>query len=190
MPEVFFYKQMESLLNQTDVGANIWEEVGMCQNWGRFIESCKPRSQHNWIHWSKFHRSDFTEETELTSLQVYLSQREEDAGLVERVKRKEREKMKVIFLISVVRLSFQSRVRSRRNAGLKGKQGVMYINLDGGGGEKPNSVSAIWIFFSGGEQCPSTADSSAVSLSQMAFLSMAVSIFRSTIKWLERWKSS
>ena len=30
----------------------------------------------------------------------------------------------------------------------------------------------------GGESCPSTADSSAVSLSQMAFLSMAVSIFR------------
>ena len=116
-------------------------------------------------------------------MQVYLSQREEDAGLVERVKREEREKMKVIFFISVVRLSFQSRVRSRRNAGLKGKQGVMYINLDGGGGEKPNSVSAILIFFfSGGEQCPSTADSSAVSLSQMAFLSMAVSIFRSTIK--------
>ena len=79
----------------------------------------------------------------MTSLQVHLSQREEDAGLVERVKREEREKLKVIFLISVMRLSFQSRVRSRRNAGLKGKQGVMYINLDGGGGEKPNSVSAI-----------------------------------------------
>jgi hypothetical protein len=39
---------------------------------------------------------------------------------------------------------------------------VMYLNLDGG---------------AGGESCPSIADSSAVSLSQMAFLSMTVSIF-------------
>jgi len=39
---------------------------------------------------------------------------------------------------------------------------VLYMNLDGGGG---------------GEACPSIADSSAVSLSQMAFLSMTVSIF-------------
>eukprot|EP00090_Calanus_glacialis_P024163 TRINITY_DN37511_c0_g1_i1.p1 TRINITY_DN37511_c0_g1~~TRINITY_DN37511_c0_g1_i1.p1 ORF type:complete len:214 (+),score=53.34 TRINITY_DN37511_c0_g1_i1:59-700(+) len=38
----------------------------------------------------------------------------------------------------------------------------MYVNLDGG---------------SGGESCPSVADSAAVSLSQMAFLSMSVSIF-------------
>ena len=39
---------------------------------------------------------------------------------------------------------------------------VMYMNLEGGGG---------------GEACPSIADSSAVSLSQMAFLSMTVSVF-------------
>ncbi len=39
---------------------------------------------------------------------------------------------------------------------------VMYMNLDGG---------------NGGEACPSIADSSAVSLSQMAFLSMTVSVF-------------
>ena len=38
----------------------------------------------------------------------------------------------------------------------------MYVSLDGGGG---------------GEACPSLADSAAVSLSQMAFLSMSVSIF-------------
>jgi hypothetical protein len=38
----------------------------------------------------------------------------------------------------------------------------MYMNLEGGGG---------------GEACPSIADSSAVSLSQMAFLSMTVSVF-------------
>ena len=37
----------------------------------------------------------------------------------------------------------------------------------------------------GGEQCPSTADSSAVSLSQMAFLSMSVSIFRYHQKTLQ-----
>ena len=41
-------------------------------------------------------------------------------------------------------------------------KGVMYVSLDGGGG---------------GEACPSLADSAAVSLSQMAFLSMSVSIF-------------
>jgi len=81
--------------------------------------------------------------------QVYFSEREEDEGLVERVRKEEREKLRI-------------KMRSKRDAGVKGKQGVMYINLDGGGG---------------GEQCPSTADSSAVSLSQMAFLSMAVSIF-------------
>lgn len=39
---------------------------------------------------------------------------------------------------------------------------VVYLNLEGG---------------NGGEACPSIADSSAVSLSQMAFLSMTVSIF-------------
>ena len=38
----------------------------------------------------------------------------------------------------------------------------MYMNLDGG---------------NGAEACPSIADSSAVSLSQMAFLSMTVSVF-------------
>ena len=38
----------------------------------------------------------------------------------------------------------------------------MYVSLDAGGG---------------GESCPSLADSAAVSLSQMAFLSMSVSIF-------------
>ena len=47
-------------------------------------------------------------------------------------------------------------------SGLKGKKGVMYVSLDGGGG---------------GESCPSLADSAAVSLSQMAFLAMTVSIF-------------
>lgn len=83
--------------------------------------------------------------------EVSLGQRGEDEGLVERVRREEREKLRRI------------KMRSKRDATkIKGKQGVMYINLDGGGG---------------GEQCPSTADSSAVSLSQMAFLSMAVSIF-------------
>jgi hypothetical protein len=47
------------------------------------------------------------------------------------------------------------------------KKIIFLINLyfvDGGGG---------------GESCPSIADSSAVSLSQMAFLAMSVSIFRS-----------
>jgi len=81
--------------------------------------------------------------------EVYLSQLEVEDGLVERVKREEKEKLQI-------------KMRAKRNSGVKGKQGVMYINLDGGGG---------------GEQCPSTADSSAVSLSQMAFLSMSVSIF-------------
>lgn len=51
--------------------------------------------------------------------------------------------------------------RVKRNS-LAGKKGVMYVSLDGGGG---------------GESCPSLADSAAVSLSQMAFLSMSVSIF-------------
>ena len=50
--------------------------------------------------------------------------------------------------------------RVKRNS-LAGKKGVMYVSLDGGGGES----------------CPSLADSAAVSLSQMAFLSMSVSIF-------------
>ena len=50
----------------------------------------------------------------------------------------------------------------RRRSNLAGKKGVMYVNLEGGGG---------------GESCPSLADSAAVSLSQMAFLSMTVSIF-------------
>ena len=80
---------------------------------------------------------------------------------------------------------FQIKMRSKRDATkIKGKQGVMYINLDGGGGEEMvETFEAFFLpFFSGGEQCPSTADSSAVSLSQMAFLSMAVSIFRSPIK--------
>ena len=45
---------------------------------------------------------------------------------------------------------------------LAGKKGVMYVSLDGG---------------AGAESCPSLADSAAVSLSQMAFLSMTVSIF-------------
>merc|ERR1712107_468282 len=53
------------------------------------------------------------------------------------------------------------RRRVKRNS-LAGKKGVMYVNLEGGGG---------------GESCPSLADSAAVSLSQMAFLSMSVSIF-------------
>ena len=51
--------------------------------------------------------------------------------------------------------------RVKRNS-LSGKKGVMYVSLDAGGG---------------GESCPSLADSAAVSLSQMAFLSMSVSIF-------------
>ena len=53
------------------------------------------------------------------------------------------------------------RNRVKRNS-LAGKKGVMYVSLDAGGG---------------GESCPSLADSAAVSLSQMAFLSMSVSIF-------------
>ena len=55
--------------------------------------------------------------------------------------------------------------RSTRREGrssLAGKKGVMYVSLDGG---------------AGAESCPSLADSAAVSLSQMAFLSMTVSIF-------------
>ena len=51
-------------------------------------------------------------------------------------------------------------IREKRSK-LSGGPGVMYVSLDN----------------SGGESCPTTADSSAVSLSQMAFLSMAVSIF-------------
>ena len=54
-----------------------------------------------------------------------------------------------------------NRGRIKRNS-LSGKKGVMYVSLDAGGG---------------GESCPSLADSAAVSLSQMAFLSMSVSIF-------------
>ena len=57
--------------------------------------------------------------------------------------------------------------RVKRNS-LAGKKGVMYVSLDGGGG---------------GESCPSLADSAAVSLSQMAFLSMSVSIFSVGMKW-------
>ena len=83
--------------------------------------------------------------------------------------------------------SLQIKTRSKRGAAtVKGKQGVMYINLDGGGGEERvetfEASGLLALLPSGGEQCPSTADSSAVSLSQMAFLSMAVSIFRSPIK--------
>ena len=58
-------------------------------------------------------------------------------------------------------LKKRSLIRRKRN-NLAGKDGVMYVSLDAG---------------SGGESCPSTADSAAVSLSQMAFLSMTVSIF-------------
>ena len=60
--------------------------------------------------------------------------------------------------------------RKKRNS-LSGKKGVMYVSLDAGGG---------------GESCPSLADSAAVSLSQMAFLSMSVSIFSvgdCDVKW-------
>jgi len=57
--------------------------------------------------------------------------------------------------------SNSQRSRKKRNS-LSGKKGVMYVSLDAGGG---------------GESCPSLADSAAVSLSQMAFLSMSVSIF-------------
>ena len=53
-------------------------------------------------------------------------------------------------------------LKRRKRNNLAGKDGVMYVSLDAG---------------SGGESCPSTADSAAVSLSQMAFLSMTVSIF-------------
>ena len=49
----------------------------------------------------------------------------------------------------------------RQQQSLAGKKGVMYVSLDGGGAES----------------CPTLADSAAVSLSQMAFLSMSVSIF-------------
>ncbi|XP_023332069.1 cullin-4 [Eurytemora carolleeae] len=56
------------------------------------------------------------------------------------------------------RLKRSSRIRRQ----IADKDGVMYVSLDGGGGD---------------ESCPSLADSSVVSLSQMAFLSMAVSIF-------------
>jgi hypothetical protein len=52
--------------------------------------------------------------------------------------------------------------KRKKRSNLSGKDGVMYVSLDGG---------------SGGESCPSVADSAAVSLSQMAFLSMSVSIF-------------
>ena len=121
--------------------------------------------------------------------QVYLSQREEDEGLVERVQREEREKLRMVtFLASLLAyFSLQIKTRSKRDAAtVKGKQGVMYINLDGGGGEERvetfEASGLLALLPSGGEQCPSTADSSAVSLSQMAFLSMAVSIFRSPIK--------
>ena len=55
----------------------------------------------------------------------------------------------------------QSTRREGRSS-LAGKKGVMYVSLDGG---------------AGAESCPSLADSAAVSLSQMAFLSMTVSIF-------------
>ena len=120
---------------------------------------------------------------------VYLSQREEDEGLVERVQREEREKLRMVtFLASLLAyFSLQIKTRSKRDAAtVKGKQGVMYINLDGGGGEERvetfEASGLLALLPSGGEQCPSTADSSAVSLSQMAFLSMAVSIFRSPIK--------
>ena len=52
------------------------------------------------------------------------------------------------------------RVR-RQQQSLAGRKGVLYVSLDGGGAES----------------CPTLADSAAVSLSQMAFLSMSVSIF-------------
>ena len=52
-------------------------------------------------------------------------------------------------------------MRVRRQQSLAGRKGVMYVSLDGGGAES----------------CPTLADSAAVSLSQMAFLSMSVSIF-------------
>jgi hypothetical protein len=48
---------------------------------------------------------------------------------------------------------------------------VLYMNLDGG---------------NGGEACPSIADSSAVSLSQMAFLSMTVSVFSVVARYVIR----
>lgn len=55
----------------------------------------------------------------------------------------------------------RERQRKGRSSG-KGKKGVMYVSLGEG---------------SRAESCPSLADSAAVSLSQMAFLSMTVSIF-------------
>ena len=56
----------------------------------------------------------------------------------------------------------RDREREGRSSG-KGKKGVMYVSLDGGS-------SLV-------QSCPSLADSAAVSLSQMAFLSMTISIF-------------
>ena len=65
-------------------------------------------------------------------------------------------------IIDSVTKSSKTHSKRSRRSNLAGKDGVMYVNLDGG---------------SGGESCPSVADSAAVSLSQMAFLSMSVSIF-------------
>ena len=70
-------------------------------------------------------------------------------------------KADILQYIASRRRKMNSSRRVKRNS-LAGKKGVMYVSLDGGGG---------------GESCPSLADSAAVSLSQMAFLSMSVSIF-------------
>ena len=70
---------------------------------------------------------------------MYSDQIEDDEGLVEKVRREEKEKLRVRFLLpmtlAIGRLLFQIKMRSKRDANVKGKQGVMYINLDGGGGE-------------------------------------------------------
>ena len=52
-----------------------------------------------------------------------MSQREEDAGLVERVKREEREKMKVIFFYFCRETLFPEQGEVKEECRLKGKAG-------------------------------------------------------------------
>ena len=65
------------------------------------------------------------------------------------------------------------RRRVKRNS-LAGKKGVMYVNLEGGGG---------------GESCPSLADSAAVSLSQVLLASDWLTYTVIISDWLIRWRS-
>ena len=93
--------------------------------------------------------------------QLFINYSKFEVGSWEDLHFEERRTTKAEILHHINSRKILPSARVKRNS-LAGKKGVMYVSLDGGGG---------------GESCPSLADSAAVSLSQMAFLSMSVSIF-------------